>query len=151
MKKIFLLLFIIIATGCTSNDNEGTELTFPNKLATRNFTVMAPNGWKLIEEQGIDTYIGRITNGNLTIYFDQGFLCCPDLNSIEKTENTIYLKTLSINGTPAKMHKEYIPQEDRIRLSLYLEVEDEYRNRLYAMDPKNEDLIIQIFKTHRIR
>ncbi|MEK6478474.1 hypothetical protein WJR50_13105 [Catalinimonas sp. 4WD22] len=153
MKKFFLhsiltvMLFVLL--GCSSED-ESYELS--NRVNASTFTLNTPEGWTLIEDQGIDTYIGRIAGPEDTIYFDQGYLSFGSLQNVIKNEQTIFFQRLKINDVPSIIHKERRQGDldGEIRLSVYLDAGDGQRlNSLYVFDPKDEALIIKIFKTHQ--
>jgi len=147
MKKILTAIFLTALLLSCSSDDEGTpRYTFDQKIEAETFSLYTPEGWSLIRERGDDTYVGRITNDKLTIYFDQGFLAFRDLSDIEKTSETIFLHELEINGVPAVIEKTYRPDADT-RLSVYLQDGDR-KNRLYVLDSNDDDFFIQIFKTH---
>lgn len=141
-----MLFFIgLLLTNCSKDDEKHTQT-----IKARTFTIDTPDGWTLIEDQGIDTYIGRITDESTTIYFDQGYLSFGDLESVQENDETIYFTRTNINGVPAIIHKENRPQETstNTRLSVYLD-NGEKQNRLYVLDSDNDEFFISIFKTHR--
>lgn len=151
MKKFIpvLMLVCVLFSNCSSDDqNNSSKLS--KRVGAKNFTLNTPKDWKLTEDQGYDTYIGRITNGDKTIFFDQGSLSFGNLGNIKKTEETIYFKRLKIHGVPAIIQKEKRPDNSSVntRLTVYLD-NGTKQNRLYALDSKNDDLFIKIFKTHQ--
>ncbi len=147
MKNIIpMFVFIsLLFTNCSKDDEK-----HPHTIEARTFTINTPYGWTLIEDQGIDTYIGRITNEITTIYFDQGYLSFGDLENIQENDQTIYFTRTNINGVPAIIHKENRPQESSVntRLSVYLG-NGEKKNRLYVLDSDDDEFFISIFKSHR--
>jgi len=147
MKGIIpLLVFIsLLFSNCSKNDEK-----HPQTIKARTFTINTPYGWILIEDQGFDTYIGRITDESTTVYFDQGDLSFGGLENVEENDETIYFTRTTINGVPAIIHKENRPHEASIntRLSVYLD-NGEKRNRLYVLDSDNDEFFISIFKTHK--
>ena len=175
MKRSILILLIFVATllaSCSSEedyplstldewyclskpDQKGYLLhqhSLDNLIEARTFTLNTPAGWTLRTDQGIDTYVGRIggPEGD-TIYFDQGFLSFKSLNDVERDDQTRYFRRLIVDGVPAIIEKEDRTNDTgAVRLTIYLDAGDQQRmNRLYVFDPKNEALILRIFKTHR--
>ncbi len=154
MKKVyFLFIFSIVFLlfeSCTNNTSKNIELQ--QELFISSFTIQTPDDWQWEQDQGIDTFIGKIFNSEEVIYFDQGYLSFGYLEDVEASERTISFQKLNINGVPAIIEKEKTSNEeiDRdIRLSVYLdEGQTGRQNRLYTYDPKNEDLILAIFKSH---
>ncbi|WP_136467120.1 hypothetical protein [Flagellimonas onchidii] len=147
-KNILALIMITcLSIGCSNNGEEDSNGDFPNTILARTFQINTPEGWELVEDQGIDTYIGRIKNDNLTIFFDQGLLSFGRLEDVEETSETIYFRRLTIKGVPAIVHKENRTDADT-RLSVYLDNGEE-QNRLYILDSDNDDFFIAMFKTHK--
>jgi len=145
-----LLVPFIVSSACSSDD--GLQ-KFPKKLEARTFTVNTPHNWNLFEDQGIDTYIGRIAGLKDTIYFDQGYLSFGSLENIYEDENTLLFRRLKIDGVPSILHKEKrIADSGDIRLSIYIDAGDGIRlNRMYVFDPTDEEKIIRIFRSHQFR
>lgn len=78
MKKKFLLLFTLLFS-IISNSQEIQWKTF----TIGKYRIEFPNDFSHIEEQGIDSYIGRIENKELTVEFDYGAFT----NNLEEYEN----------------------------------------------------------------
>lgn len=153
MKRFFLhntlSVSLFILSACSSEDN---MYALPNKVNAKTFTLETPKGWVFTDGYGIDTYIGQIAGPDDTIFFDQGYLSFGSLQNVIKDEQTIFFQRLKINDVPSVIHKEYFKRgiDVTTRISVYIDVGDEQRlNRLYVFGPKNEELIIQIFKTHQ--
>ena len=154
MRKItnlFLFLTPILA-GCSDENTQALT----NRIDARTFTLETPPGWTLTEDQGYDTYIGRVSDRDHTIFFDQGFLSFNGLNTITEYEGTLSFERVTINGVSAIIHKRKIMSTSTagIILSAYLEDENTgKRNHLYIWDPSSssETLLIQIFKTHQFK
>lgn len=144
-----IMISIMISIGCSSEDK---KYELPNRIDAGTFTVQTPIGWTFMEDQGIDTYVGRIAGLEDTIFFDQGYLSFGSLDNIVEDDQTLFFQRLKINNVPSIIHKEKRQNDadGALRISVYLDAGDEQRlNRLYVFDPKNEALIIQIFKTHQ--
>jgi len=147
MKRCIPIVLVVglLFSNCSKDEEKNLQL-----IKARTFSINAPDGWTLIEDQGVDTYIGRITNENTTIYFDQGHLSFGGLENVQENDETVYFSRTHINGVPAIIHKENTPHETSAstRLSVYLD-NGEKQNRLYVFDPDNDAFFIRIFKTHR--
>lgn len=149
LTSIYVLLApVLLLASCSADE----EYSLPNLVEARTFTLNTPAGWTLQQDQGIDTYVGRIggPEGD-TIYFDQGYLSFGSLDNITQDDQTLYFRRLTVNGVPAIIEKESRTNDTgAVRLSIYLDAGDQgHLNRLYVFDPKNEALILQIFSTHR--
>jgi hypothetical protein len=69
MKIISGLLFILLI-GCTDSKSKSDTQT----LDLGSFSIETPNGWTKITDQGIDSYVGRITiDRKDTLHFDLGW------------------------------------------------------------------------------
>lgn len=146
--KNFISAFVLISLLLTNCSKENTKLS--QTIEAKTFTLNTPHGWKLIPEQGIDTYIGRITDERSTIYFDQGYLSFGGLENVEEHDLTVFFIKTTINGVPAIIHKENRADDSsaRTRLSVYLD-NGEKQNILYVLDSDNDGFFVSIFKTHR--
>jgi hypothetical protein len=66
MKLHLICISVLFAISCKVNTDEWQTLDF------RTFRLKAPQGWKIIKEEGIDSYVGGLTNGKDTLWFDFG-------------------------------------------------------------------------------
>ncbi|QEC51930.1 hypothetical protein EDD80_11522 [Anseongella ginsenosidimutans] len=133
-------LLIVLFQGCKKEDE---TLLLSNELELQFFSIKTPAGWNVVEEQGYDSYVGYITDGEKTIHFDQGTYV-SDAGNISEDENTIYLERLTIQGDPAVIHKE--KAENGTILSAY--IQGKGKTRLYVRNPANDEFYKAIFKTH---
>ena len=150
LVQICAFTTLFISLSCSNSTTENFRLT--EELDADQFTLDVPEGWPLIVDQGIDTYVGRIVSLKDTIYFDYGYLSFGGLEHVEANENTISIESLQINGNSSKLVKERRPEDigNEIRLSMYIDSGDEENlNRLYSYDPQNEALILSIMKSHK--
>ena len=151
----WILLFSIsfLLYGCMA-DSENSF--YEHKVDAYGFSVYTPIGWRLFEDQGIDTHVGRIAGPEDTIRFDEGFMSFRSLEDIKEDEKTIYIEKLEIDGIPAVIHKTRLgpDYEKRIRLSVFIEAGYFRKNHLYVFDPSNpanEMIIINIFRSHEFQ
>lgn len=136
--------------SCKAEDETPSNLELPQKIKAKTFEINTPNGWELIEDQGYDTYVGRIKNNRLIMFFDQGFLSFRSLENIQENSKTLYFQKLEINGASAIIHKEEITNDPSYKtvLSVYID-NGAKKNRLYVLDSKNDEFFIALFKTHK--
>ncbi len=71
---ISALLFSACKSDSPTNNSEGN-------IEVGNYTFRFPQGYELIKEQGIDSYIGKISNGKIDFQFDYGYYS----NSLDKS------------------------------------------------------------------
>lgn len=64
MKNIVILILFSILFSCNEN---------LNTIKIGEFTFQFPNDFKLINEQGIDSYNGKVSNGKIRFQFDYGY------------------------------------------------------------------------------
>lgn len=148
LKILFLCAFWVM--GCSEDTGPG----FSNRIDADTFTLHAPEGWALFEDQGYDTYIGRIARGRDIIYFDQGYWSFGGLDKIAKNESTIYLQQITIDSVPAIIHKTKFDDDHQILLSVYIETVDLNRNHLYILNPSSsfhEKTLVDIILTHKFK
>ena len=135
----------------SSCDNEDSfNIENAKTLDFQSFSLEVPQEWVGFTQQGIDTYIGGLTNKIDTLYFDYGYLSFGSLDNIEKNAETISFNVLIINGVDAKIVKEKRSEEPEIRYSLYLDKRDNTNlNRIYGYGLTDERLIKAIFLSHK--
>lgn len=62
----------MIACNDPATTNETTE-----EITIREYEFRFPKGFELIREKGLDSYVGKITNGNILFRFDFGYYSDP--------------------------------------------------------------------------
>lgn len=87
MKKLLLALSLtLLLSACSSNEpvvnedgeveSNAVDIEVDNSdwvtLQADGFSVLAPAGWTLTPDQGIDSYVGTISGDGLTLNFDYG-------------------------------------------------------------------------------
>lgn len=74
------------------------------------FTILAPEAWQFMPLMGIDSTVGKFSDGEMTLSFDYGFYTGDFMNNSVYSENpSAYLvEELFINGLAAKI---YLPKE----------------------------------------
>ncbi len=66
MTPRVILIFLILIVSCETNTTKWKTLDYGV------FNLNAPPGWKKFNQQGIDSYIGGLTNGKDSLWFDYG-------------------------------------------------------------------------------
>ncbi|RFN58165.1 hypothetical protein [Marixanthomonas ophiurae] len=144
MKPITLLLTILVLVSCNKDDeNTSTDRNFK-------FEFTAASGWTLVNEQGEDTYVGYYQKEDYKINFDYGRLAFDKIDSIYNTSDLLYYEELIIDGSRAKITKE--DRIDGIRLSAYIDKGDgENKNRIYTFNTSNDQIFINMVKSHKFK
>lgn len=73
---------LVIATCCESKKDETK-----NVIEIGEYTIQFPDGYNLMKEQGIDSYIGKISNGVFEFNFDYGYYSNELEKSVEEIVN----------------------------------------------------------------
>ena len=68
--RILILFSITFLIGC--NENDETFSSESKIIEIKNYTLEVPTNFELIEEQGFDSYIGKIQGSGIIISFDYG-------------------------------------------------------------------------------
>lgn len=141
MKNLAVLLFIIFLSGCKK---EISEIDSNNTITFKGFTLKASPDWHAFTSQEIDSEIGGITKGKVTLNYDFGWYSnnFDDLT----TDTHIRLKT-TINRMDALIVRPKIPGKGII--GVYVKVDEFNRFNLYGTSEKEEE-IIKIFKSFRV-
>jgi len=137
MKKILSLLIVSqLLIGCAEKNTPGTIDFGP-------FTIYAPAGWHEVSLQGIDSYVGRLTNEVDTLTFDYGWYSY-DLGREDPFTHLFALDT--INGKIATVIKPKITGQGTIGIYIV----DAYKNNRFNLIGSNiqdEQTIWKIFKS----
>jgi hypothetical protein len=92
MKYLTGLVLTILLAGCNRDSSRWQVLDFGS------FTLKTPAGWKKIEREGIDSYVGGLTNHKDTLWFDYGRYS-PQVGD-EDPESHMYARD-TVNGLVA--------------------------------------------------
>jgi hypothetical protein len=102
MKFLFPTFLIVFLISCYhSNNTEWHTLDFGT------FTLRTPPGWSKFNEQGIDSYVGGLTNGKDSLRFDYGAYSA-DLGDGDPSSSHLYARD-TINGMLATIQ---VPKVD---------------------------------------
>jgi len=138
MKVAFFVLLSIfqILIGCTQRHQ-------PRSIDFEAFTIHVPAGWYSIKQQGIDSYVGALTNGKDTLFFDYGWYSYDF--RYENVETQLFTID-TINGKKATLTKPNIPGKGNI--GMY--IANAYRDNHFNLIGKNivdEQTVFRIFKS----
>ena len=126
--------------SCTGQDR-------PKTIDFGSFTIPAPAGWNKIEFQGIDSYVGGLTNGTDTLTFDYGWYSY-DFGYEDTDAHLIKIDT--INGKTATLIKPRISGHGTIRMYINNAYKGNYFN-LVGSDIQNELTVFDIFKSVKFK
>ncbi len=138
-----MVLAICIYFLTTSNFEKSNN----DKFNFGNFAIELPTDWKKIEFNGIDSYVGGITNGIDSLTFDYGWYSYS-LNE-ENKENQLFA-TDTINGKIAYLTKPKTNGNGTIGIYIEKAFKDN-RFNLIGKNIKNEELILNIFKSLKFK
>ncbi len=151
MKNV-KLLFVFLALAACKNSVEPDVDTSAMYPVENNFFVLyfPTNDWKLVNQQGIDSFVGYFERGNEKIYFDYGWYNV-NVNK-DNNPNLLSYQQTTINNKSAIIAKEKTSSGVVLSVVIRKGEEDRYTsNKLYIQNPANEKEIIQIFKTHKFK
>jgi hypothetical protein len=95
MKQIYLLL-VVLLFSCTG-ENKYEEFNFGE------FTIVGPKSWKVVNVNGIDSYVKEIITENQdTLYFDYGYYSNPLEDKILPYHREDIIQILVQNGYDEK-------------------------------------------------
>ena len=136
MKRIPGYILFLILFSCNQNTNKFKILDFGT------FKLTTPYEWNKIERQGIDSYVGGLTNGTDTLWFDYGIY---GANLHQDTfPNKFAIDT--VNGLPAEISIPKISMKGFY--SLYISrVNENNKFILYGQVTNGQGVIVPIFKS----
>lgn len=146
MKAFTILLIAVALASCSKKEEEANPTLHTNDQ----FELSAAADWKLVNGQGIDTYVGYYQKANYRIAFDYGNLAFDNIDSIKNTPELIHYEELRIDGNKAKIIKEN--RSDGARLTAFIDKGDGLaKNRLYTFNTSNDQLFIDVVKSHQFK
>lgn len=140
---IILLLSISIYVLYISNSQKSDN----NNFNFGAFSIYIPENWKKIEYNGMDSYVGGITNGKDSLTFDYGWY---SYNFSDEDREKQLFTTDTVNGKIALITK---PKESgKGTIGIY--IKKAYKKNRFNLIGKNisdEDLVFNIFKSIKFR
>lgn len=150
MKNI-TFLFLLLAIAACKKPSESIDPDWDKMFLIENqsFSLRFPTqDWKLVNQQGVDSYVGYYERGADKIYFDHGWYN----GDIDKNSNPkpLYYEETKIDGNKAVIAKQQADNGIMLRALIY---HKDKRNTtgFYILNPADEQEIIRIFKTHRFK
>lgn len=136
-----ILLFLLPVAGCREEPPEYHTLDFGV------FQLTTPGDWESFKENGIDSYVGGLTNGADTLWFDYGWYS-QEIGDYPDTNSLYALAT--INGLEAMLSVSKNGQAASVAMSIPAVTK---KNRFFISGHRlsNPDAIITMFKTIRFK
>jgi len=141
MKVVLLFGIVLFVWSCSTRPDP------PQKLDFRSFSLLAPTNWKKITLEGIDSYVGGLTNGKDSLIFDFGRYSAEITD--EEKGNHLYAGD-TVNGLYAIIP---IPKNAGSgRIAIYFpKVRGEDKFNLMGWNIASTDSVLQIFKSIRFK
>lgn len=79
LKSILKLSLVLLTLSACSN-----EIKKHNEIVLGDYSLQFPSEFYLVEEKGIDSYVGKVTNGHIEFAFDFGYYSNPLTKSINE-------------------------------------------------------------------
>ena len=140
MSILFALLIVVLLTACNApreNKKDWHTLDFGA------FRLKTPSDWKQFKEQGMDSYVGGITNGKDSMWFDLGRYSAE----IDDEDSDMHLYALdTINGLIGIIQIPKVDGKGSLRLSIP-RVNDKDKFNIGGDSIKGSETIVQIFKS----
>lgn len=136
MNQRLILILLILTASCSTNTSEWQVLDFGV------FKLKTPRGWTKIEEKGIDSYVGGLTNGKDSLWFDYGWYS-PDIGEEDPQKHKFGQDT--INGLKARLAIPIKPGEGYIRMFIPVSTEDKFS--ISGHNIITTDTILKIYKS----
>jgi hypothetical protein len=143
----YTIIAIVLASTVYYYINKSERKFYGGIIDFKAFEVKVPENWRKIELNGIDSYVGGITNGIHTLTFDYG-MYSYDFKSENKA--TQLFATDTINGKIALITKP--KKAGNGTLGIY--IENAYKQNKFNLIGENiydEKTILNIFKTLKFK
>lgn len=145
MKYVLIICAIYFVTCCKNTGNKNgipprSDSGLVQYLDFGSFQIKTPKKWKILKFQGIDSYVGGLTNGIDTLEFDYGRYSNELKDDCEKQ---LYAYD-TINGKAGYITKPKIKSEGL--WGVYFGNIDKERFNLCARNVKDENSILLIFQ-----
>ncbi len=135
----FRLVFLMCIFSISCNSNRTTEW---QTLDFGVFQLKMPSGWEEFREQGIDSYVGGLTNGTDSLWFDYGWYSA-DVGDEDPLKHKSGVDT--INGLPANIVVPINPGDGYIGMYIRVNRKDKFSIGGYGI--KETDRILKIFNS----
>jgi hypothetical protein len=136
MTHRLISILLILTISCKSNTAEWQTLDFGT------FKLKTPQGWKEFEQEGIDSYVGGLTNGKDSLYFDYGWYS-PDIGNEDPKKHLFGQDT--INGLVARIAIPIKAGDGYVRMFMPVNRQDKFSISGYNI--YETDTILKIYKS----
>ena len=141
--SFYTLILCFVLFSCKDSRNKSSDWII---LEFKVFTINTPPNWTIIKEKGIDSYVGGLTNGVDSLYFDYGWY------SAEVGEEDPLKHKFAMDTVNGKIASIVIPKEEakgQIAMSI-LKLKDKNNKFIIGgTNVSNTNLILKIFKSIR--
>lgn len=137
MRLRLISILALLIFSCKTKTNDWQIFDF------KAFQLKTPQGWTIFKEQGIDSYVGGLTNGKDSMWFDYGWYSAE----IDESESSKHLYGQdTINGLIGIIQIPKTDGQGSIRLSIpHVNKQDKFS--LGGYNIKGTDTILKIFKS----
>lgn len=136
MRPRLITILLILTISCKTRKADWQTLDLgPFQLKT-------PQGWRIFKEKGIDSYVGGLTNGNDSLWFDYGPYS-PDIGDEDPKKHRFGQDT--INGLIARLVIPTYPGDGYVRM--YIPVNKHDKFSISGHNIQSTDSILKIFKS----
>jgi hypothetical protein len=136
MTQRLISILLILTISCNTNTSEWQTLDFGA------FKLKTPHGWNKFEQEGIDSYVGGLTNGKDSLYFDFGWYS-PDIGDEDPKKHLFGQDT--INGLLARLAIPIKAGDGYIRMYMPVNKRDKFSISGYNI--YETDTILKIYKS----
>ena len=137
MKSVLIIVTLAFLVSCTTNTSGRQTIDF------NAFKINSPRGWSKFIEQGVDSYVGGLTNGSDTLWFDFGRYIAEIGD--EDAANHLYGQD-TINGLIATIQIPKIDGQGSIRLNVS-HVNEQDGFSLGGHNIKHTDTVLKMFRS----
>ena len=138
-KIISVLLLLLCSTALLSKSSGDTTFTF------KYFTLRAPCTWSVVKRQGVDSYVGAVTNGTDTLEFDYGIYSMQP----ERTRDKCRIRRGIVGGRIARIARQQKPGQGMT--AIFFKLSGDTKFVLYGIDVVNESEVLKIMKSVRFK
>ncbi len=139
--RIILIISIFLLSCRSDKTKEWHTLNFGE------FTLKTPPDWKVFKESGIDSYVGGLSNGKDSLFFDLGWYSSELY--LEDGDNSLFAQD-TINGKIAVIKIPKNPGTGTIELSIPNVTKND-KFHLGGSNINNTEMILKIFKSIRFK
>jgi hypothetical protein len=110
-----ILITSIITYSCNDNSNDSKSL---KEIEIGEYSFQFPDDFKLIKENGLDSHVGKVSNGKIEFHFDYGYYSNSSANSKEEYVNKWIWKSNALSQLNYSIGSNINPYEEHKHVSL---------------------------------